>query len=61
MAEPLQRQLHERDRRTVFAALVESLEQGKELAEFRKYVGERFGLSERDVRRIWHEGMKNFW
>ena len=53
--------LSEPRRREIFLALVESQDQGQEVAESRKATAERFRVSEKQVREIEKEGLDNRW
>jgi hypothetical protein len=53
--------LSEEERRAVFLALVEAQDAGKGVVLSRKEVAERFGLSDREVRRIEQEGIDTGW
>jgi len=48
-------------RKDIFLALVEAQDHGMSPAESRKVVGERFGVSEGQVRQIEREGLDNDW
>lgn len=51
----------EERRKNIFAALVEAQDSGLKVAESRRDVAGRFGISEQDVREIEQEGLKNTW
>ena len=53
--------LPEPRRKEIFLALVEAQDHGMSPAESRKVVGERFGVSEGQVRQIEREGLDNDW
>ena len=53
--------LPEPRRKDIFLALVEAQDHGMSPAESRKVVGERFGVSEGQVRQIEREGLDNSW
>ena len=53
--------LPEPRRKDIFLALVEAQDHGMSPAESRKVVGERFGVSEGQVRQIEREGLDNDW
>ena len=48
-------------RKEVFLALVDAQDREMSVAESRKLVGERFGITEIQVREIEREGMKQQW
>jgi hypothetical protein len=54
-------QLPEERRREVFLALVEAQDRKASVAQSRRLVAERFGLSERQVREIEQEGLDRQW
>ncbi len=51
----------EQRRQEVFRALVELQDEGMAVAESRAAIGERYGLTEAQIRRIEEEGMDNEW
>ena len=53
--------LSEDERRAAFLALVEAQGAGKGVVLSRKEVAERFGLSDREVRRVEEEGIDAGW
>ena len=53
--------LPEPDRRTIFLALVEAQDGGASVAKSREVIGQRFGLSEKEVRQIEQEGLDKEW
>ncbi len=53
--------LTEARRKEIFRALVEAQDGGASVAESRKLVAERFGVDEKEVRRIEREGLDNEW
>jgi hypothetical protein len=53
--------LSEDERKAVFLALVEAQDGGKGVVLSRKEVAERFGLSDREVRRVEQEGLDAGW
>jgi hypothetical protein len=56
-----QERLEESRRQEVFRALVEAQDQGVGVVGSRKEVAKRFGLSDRQVRRIEEEGLAHQW
>jgi hypothetical protein len=56
-----EQRLEEDRRREIFRALVEAQDQAMPVAQSRKAVAERFGLSEGEVRRIEGEGLEHEW
>jgi hypothetical protein len=58
---PMTPELPEGWRREIFRALVEAQDQGVSVAESRKSVGRRFGITERHVRDIEEEGLNATW
>ena len=54
-------QLPEQTRREIFAVLVEVQDQGMDVAESRKEVAARFGVSEQEIRNVEREGMDKDW
>jgi hypothetical protein len=48
-------------RRTAFAALVEAQDSNMSVAESRRAVAERFGMSEAEVLRLEREGIEGQW
>lgn len=56
-----EKRLSESQRKEIFLALVEAQDQAMTVAQSRKAVAERFGLSERQVRTIEREGLDNDW
>jgi hypothetical protein len=55
------KRLSEEERKAVFLALVAAQDAGKAVVLSRKEVAERFGLSDREVRRIEEEGLDVGW
>jgi len=53
--------LPEASRKEIFLALVEAQDRQAGVAESRRLVAGRFGLSEADVRRIEREGLDGLW
>ena len=53
--------LSEDERRAAFLALVEAQDAGKGVVRSRKEVAERFGITDREVRRIEQEGLDASW
>jgi hypothetical protein len=53
--------ISEERRKEIFSALVEAQDQKMTVAQSRKEVAKRFGLSESQVRRIEQEGLDNEW
>jgi hypothetical protein len=53
--------LPEERRREAFAALVEEQDRGASVAESRRTVASRFGISQQGIARIEREGMDNDW
>jgi hypothetical protein len=53
--------LVESRRQEVFRALVEAQDRGVGVVGSRKEVAKRFGLSDRQIRQIEHEGLNNDW
>ena len=53
--------LPEPRRQEVFLALVEAQDQGTAVAQSRKLIAERFGLSENQIREIEREGLDRQW
>jgi hypothetical protein len=53
--------LPEERRREAFAALVEAQDRGDTVAESRRKVATRFGVSPQEIARIEREGMDNDW
>lgn len=51
----------EAHRREVFLALVEAQDQRMSVARSREMIGERFGLTQRQVREIEDEGLDQQW
>ena len=49
------------ERRAAFLALVEAQDAGKGVVLSRKEVAERFGITDREVRRIEQEGLDASW
>jgi hypothetical protein len=56
-----EKQLSESQRKEIFLALVEAQDHAMTVAQSRKAVAERFGLSESQVRTIEREGLDNDW
>jgi hypothetical protein len=55
------KRLSEEERKAVFIALVEAQDAGKGVVLSRKEVAERFGITDREVRRIEEEGIEGGW
>jgi hypothetical protein len=55
------KRLSEEERKAVFIALVEAQDAGKGVVLSRKEVAEKFGLTDREVRRIEEEGIDGGW
>ena len=55
------RRLSEDERRAVFLALVAAQDAGVGVAQSREEVAERFGISDREVRRVEQEGLDAGW
>jgi hypothetical protein len=53
--------LSEERRREIFLALVDAQDNEMSVADSRKAIAERFGLSEAQVRQIEREGLDNDW
>jgi hypothetical protein len=53
--------LPEPQRKEIFAALVEAQDQGIAVAQSRKAIAERFGVTEQQVRQVEREGIDNDW
>ena len=53
--------LPEAQRKDVFLALVEAQDGGMSVQESRRYVAERFSVTEGQVRLVEREGMENDW
>ena len=53
--------LPEPQRQDLFRALVEAQDGGMSVQESRRYVAERFGVTEGQVRQVEREGMDNDW
>jgi len=53
--------LSEERRKEIFLALVEAQDQAMDVPKSRKLVGERFGVSENQVRQIEREGLEQQW
>ncbi len=53
--------LTEARRKETFRVLVEAQDSGATVANSRKFVAERFGVDEKEVRRIEQEGLDNGW
>ena len=54
-------QLPESRRKEIFLALVEAQDQAMTVAQSRKAIAERFGVSESQVRHIEREGLDHDW
>jgi uncharacterized membrane protein len=54
-------ELSEERRREIFQALVDAQDNEMSVADSRKAIAERFGLSESQVRQIEREGLDNDW
>lgn len=61
MSEREANQPPEPQRQDIFRALVEAQDGGMSVAESRRYVAERFGVTEGQVRQVEREGMENDW
>ena len=62
MAKPEARKvLSEGERKAVFLALVAAQDAGMGVAQSREEVAERFGISDREVRRVEQEGLDAGW
>ena len=62
MAKPGARKvLSEDERKAVFLALVAAQDAGMGVAQSREEVAERFGISDREVRRVEQEGLDAGW
>jgi hypothetical protein len=48
-------------RKEIFRALVEAQDQEMNVPQSRKYVAERFNISEDEVRKIEREGLEGLW
>ena len=55
------KRLSEEERKAVFLALVEAQDAGRGVVLSRKEVAERFGITDREVRRIEQEGLDAGW
>ena len=55
------RRLSEDERRAVFLALVAAQDAGMGVVQSREEVAERFGISDREVRRVEQEGLDAGW
>ncbi len=55
------RQIPENRRKEIFFALVHAQDHGTDVADSRKLMVQRFGVSESQVRQIEREGMENQW
>jgi hypothetical protein len=55
------KRLSEEERKAVFLALVEAQDAGRGVVLSRKEVAERFGITDREVRRIEQEGLGASW
>jgi DNA invertase Pin-like site-specific DNA recombinase len=55
------RPLSEGERKEVFLALVQVQDAGTNVAQSRKEVAQRFGISDRQVKRIEQEGVDGEW
>jgi hypothetical protein len=55
------RTMSEAERKEVFLALVEAQDQEMGVADSRRAVAEKFGITENQVRRIEQEGLANEW
>jgi hypothetical protein len=53
--------LPEPRRREIFLALVEAQDQEMTVAQSRKVIGERFGLTDRQLKQIEQEGLDQEW
>jgi hypothetical protein len=61
MAEHADRSLSEAERKEVFLALVDAQDNEMGVADSRRSVAEKFGITENQVRRIEQEGLANEW
>jgi hypothetical protein len=60
-AGPNDQQTSEDRRKEIFLALVNAQDQHVSVADSRRWIEERFGVSESQVREIEREGMRNQW
>jgi hypothetical protein len=56
-----EKSLSEPHRKEIFLALVDAQDQALSVAQSRKVIAERFGVSENQVRQIEREGLDNGW
>jgi hypothetical protein len=61
MAEHADRSLSEAERKEIFLALVDAQDNEMGVADSRKAVAEKFGITEMQVKRIEQEGLANEW
>lgn len=54
-------ELSENRRKEIFLAVVNAQDQEMDVAESRKFVADRFGVSINQIRQIEREGMDNHW
>jgi hypothetical protein len=59
--DPGHKQLSEDNRKEIFLALVDAQDHEMGVAQSRRLVGQRFGVSERQVRQIEREGLDRQW
>jgi hypothetical protein len=57
----MSRHLSEPVRQEIFAALVEAQDQEMRVAESRREISRRYGISEEDLSEIEREGLQNDW
>jgi hypothetical protein len=57
----MDQQLTEEHRKEIFEALVDTQDHEIPVAQSRRFVAERFGVTEDDVRRIEREGLDHLW
>jgi hypothetical protein len=56
-----EKSLSEPSRKEIFLALVDAQDQELSVAESRKVIAQRFGVSEQQIRQIEREGLDNGW
>jgi hypothetical protein len=56
-----ERPLAEPQRKEIFLALVDAQDHDLSVAESRRHIAQRFGVSEQQVRQIEREGLDNGW
>ncbi len=61
MSQSETKQLPEPRRKEIFQALVEAQDQDMSVAQSRKMIGERFGVSDSQLRQIEREGLDAQW